>query len=608
MKYYLLTPCCFLIYIIFLLLLFYIKKYEETLENTYFSLLSKLNLLGLIIEIICIELDFSGISKSSLIIIFVNKLYFAYLFFWISIFTKYFHLITYRNNYASDDEYISQNSKKNIFFFLETLLFLIIMFFAPYNIGTNNMSHRFNGSLAFFLYIYEILNTLYYFILIIKNYKHIREKKYFQIVVATIGTTIIIVLQMLYQDLYLQTAFYTILCYMLYFAIENPDLQELKKIEIANKEIRAISKEKNKFLEIMSHKIRTPLSIIKGCSELLKDENISKDAKENVDDIIKASNNLIEIIDSVINVTKASTSKIEIVNKNYSLKEILYELEKIAKTRLDSKPIEFVCYYEKNIPDILYGDQLRVKQCILNLLTNAIKYTDEGKIYFSVCAKNINNTCKLTISVNDTGRGIKKESLEKLFNKFERLDNEGTEIEGTGLGLALTKNLVELMGGTISCESVYKKGSNFVINIEQRIIKMVDDKKDIKETIEYLDFHQKKVLVVDDGVLSSKILKKKLEKYNLNVVTLQDPTLCINTIKENKFDLILLNDIMSKMTGKEIFSKLKKMDNFKTPVVVIKANAIMGTKEKYLNFGFNEYISKPIEDAELINILKKFLK
>ena len=272
---------------------------------------------------------------------------------------------------------------------------------------------------------------------------------------------------------------------------------------------------------------------------------------------------------------------------------------------MQEKGLDFSYYIAPDLPDTLFGDHANLKKIITNLLSNAYKYTDKGSVRYEVNCINSNNISKLIITVEDTGRGIKQESIDKLFTKFQRLDEDrNTTIEGTGLGLAITKQLIELMGGKILVHTVYGEGSKFTVVLNQSIEKtpvLVEQKTEIKTT---LDLKDKKILLVDDNSLNIKVANKILERFNANNITSLDNGFdCIELIKSGKvFDIILMDDMMPKMSGVETFHKLKELDGFNQPVVILTANAITGMKEKYLSEGFEDYLAKPIEKDELIRV------
>ena len=362
----------------------------------------------------------------------------------------------------------------------------------------------------------------------------------------------------------------------------------------------------------MSHEIRTPLNAIVGFSQALNEENLPESAQDEVNDIISASESLLEIVNGILDISKIEANKLEIVNKEYSFKKVYHDLCALTKARLGDKPLELRFQYDDSIPDVLYGDATRVKQVILNLLTNSVKYTKEGYVEFKVSSVRKDDVLRLIISVEDSGIGIKQENIDKLFSKFERFDlQENITIEGTGLGLAITKKLIDLMNGKIVVQSVYGKGSRFTIALDQKIVvgKTLEDIEETKETeFKELDLSGKTILVVDDNSLNLKVATRLLTPYKAKIVTMDNGYDCINSIKEGtNYDLILMDDMMPKMSGTETLKQLKLIENFKTPVIALTANAIDGMKDKYLSEGFDDYLSKPIDKTDLNNVIHKFL-
>jgi CheY-like chemotaxis protein len=364
----------------------------------------------------------------------------------------------------------------------------------------------------------------------------------------------------------------------------------------------------------MSHEIRTPLNAIVGFSQSISEADVPANIKEDVNYIKTASNNLLELVNGILDISKIEANKLEIVNTEYNTHKLFDEIAALARGRLGEKNLAFRINIDKSIPDILYGDHTRLKQITINLLTNAIKYTIEGFIDFNVSTVIKDDVCRLIISVEDSGIGIPENKIDKLFVKFERIDNEKyNSIEGTGLGLAITKKLVELMNGKIVVQSKYGVGSKFTVGIDQKIVSNPEEYSSLEKTqkldLRTLKFDNKKILVVDDNKLNLKVASKLLENYNVIVEESSSGGECLDKIKAgNKYDLILLDDMMPNMSGTQTLRELKKISGFNIPVVALTANAISGMKEKYLSEGFDDYISKPIERDRLNNIVKKFLE
>ena len=404
------------------------------------------------------------------------------------------------------------------------------------------------------------------------------------------------------------SAFATVL---MYFTIENPDIKMIEQLNIAKETAEKANAAKTDFLSNMSHEIRTPLNAIVGFSNiLLDDESIPEKAKDEVRDIVMASDNLLEIVNGILDISKIEANKLEIVNNEYSPEKVIDELVALSKGRLGDKPIEFKTNFDPSIPPVLYGDAGRIKQICVNILTNAIKYTKEGWIEFKVSSIVKDNICRLIISVEDTGIGIKEKNIDKLFNKFERLDLEdNVTIEGTGLGLAITKKLVDLMHGKIVVQSVFGKGSKFTVCLDQRIVENPTIKVDTEKIInEEIIVNNKKVLLVDDNKINLKVAERLLESYGIKTESVESGYDCIEKIKNgNKYNLIMLDDMMPRMSGVETLKKLKEIKGFDTKVIALTANALTGMREKYLSDGFNDYLAKPINKEELNKIINNYL-
>ena len=444
---------------------------------------------------------------------------------------------------------------------------------------------------------------------IFKEKKNIKNKKFFPLYSLILLAIIGLILRSLIPSVVFEPFVMSYVILIMYHTIENPDMKMIEQLNIAKEDAEKANRAKTDFLSSMSHEIRTPLNAIVGFSECLLQADDLSEAKENADDIVVASKTLLEIVNSILDISKIEAGKIEIHNSSYKPNELFSEIERLIRARLGDKELEFRVSIAPDIPEVLYGDHSNIKKVIINLLTNALKYTDQGYFTFEVKCINKNKICRLMIDVKDTGRGIKKENLDKLFTKFQRLDEDrNTTIEGTGLGLAITKQLVELMGGKIIVQSQYGEGSKFSVILDQQISNENINSENVI-VVDNLDLSGKKILVVDDNKLNIKVASKILSKYNLNIDSAESGMECLEKIKNgSSYDIIFMDDMMPRMNGGETLLRLKQIEGFKTPVIALTANAINGMKEKYLNQGFNDYLSKPIEKDELHQVLCKYLR
>jgi len=593
--------------IIILMFNFFSKERIDSIETKIYKYLLILTAFGISADILTSTLYNCGIDYDSLTYILASKSVFIYFIIWFMLLTFYIKSISIEN-LPKKDKILNNTFIKFLllFIFVIPFIFILPIKYDVINgvIVPNGIPVNLTYGICFCLIIYSLYITIRY-------RKNITMNKTKPLYVFVFFLALNFTIQHFFPEAFLINFLLTLTILIMYFTIENPDIKMIRALNVAKEQAEQANAAKTDFLSSMSHEIRTPLNAIVGFSECMLTSNDLNEAKEFAKDVVDASNILLETVNGILDISKIEANKMDVITKEYNPREVFNSLAKLAKSRIGEKPIEFKMTLSPDLPGILKGDMNKLKQVVLNLLTNAAKYTEKGKIEFIVnCINRQNtNTCLLHISVKDSGRGIKKEDINKLFNKFERIDEDrNTTIEGTGLGLAITKSLTEMMGGKITVQSKFEEGSVFRINLEQEIISMEIPESNTEEIQIDYDLHKgKSILIVDDSKINLKVANQILKPYDFKVKTAESGFEALEIMESQTFDLILMDIMMPKMNGIETLRRLKEIDGFDIPVVALTADAIEGTDEKYINAGFNDYLSKPIDKMQLDRVLNKFL-
>jgi signal transduction histidine kinase/CheY-like chemotaxis protein/HPt (histidine-containing phosphotransfer) domain-containing protein len=412
-------------------------------------------------------------------------------------------------------------------------------------------------------------------------------------------------------------------CVFILYAFTNQvAAEESTALREARDEALRANQAKSDFLANMSHEIRTPLNAILGMNEMIMREASGK-LKKYAFNVKSAGETLLSIINDILDFSKIESGKMEIVPVSYSLSSVLNDVYNMVNYKAGQKGLAFHMNVDPDIPDALIGDEVRLRQVVVNILNNAVKYTPNGSVTFTVKSQGTaeNDTLELEFITQDTGIGIREEDKEKLFAKFQRLDIEkNRNIEGTGLGLAITVKLTEMMQGSISVDSIYGEGSTFTIRIPQQVEKydpIGDFNTRIEAALREEEHYQESftapqshILVVDDNDMNLTVVESLLEKTRVHIHTATSGKECLQLIAQNHYDIVFLDHMMPEMDGIETLQRAKTMTDSPcqhTPFIALTANAVAGVKEMFLAKGFNDYLAKPVDGKTLEHMVQKYL-
>ena len=597
------------IYTFVLAIVYFSKRKYNFLESKVYKTLLIITMIVLALDIANTYMMIKNLYVDSFLPV-ISELRFIGLFTWLIMFISYILFSRSNKKYNSLSNFMEDHRGSYIWFIIAFIVFVCLIVFQII-LRKNHVDYYEND--VNMIYMVGIISILVLMFVLIIRHKNVPGYKNWSILASNFILVVALIAQLLNKDLSIIGTGISLITLLQYFTMENPDLKYVDELNALKVKAEAANQAKTDFLASMSHEIRTPMNVIIGLSESLMNESLSPKQKEDIKSINDAGNILLEIVNNILDITKVESGKMEINNAPYSLADMIAKLTHVTKISLMEKPITFETSVIGNIPNTLMGDENKVYQILMNILSNAVKYTKEGSIKFVVESTIIANKANLTFKVSDTGVGIKRSDNDRLFEEFQRLDQENSDIQGSGLGLVIAKKLLDLMGGKISFQSEYQRGTTFTVTLQQEIVDKsrinFDTYEAKKTTVErYFDGSKYKILLVDDNLLNLKVAEKLLKKYGFNVTSVNSGLECLNITKNNTYDLVLMDHMMPEMDGIHTLYNLKKRaSGFETPVIVLTANAIEGSKDMYLKEGFVDYLSKPIDQVELDRLLRKYL-
>ena len=458
--------------------------------------------------------------------------------------------------------------------------------------------------------------------LLIKYRKDIPEKKRVAVVIAMLSEAPVAVFQILIPTSLISCLGLTLFIIGLYMTVENPDARLVKLLEKETKRADVANQAKTNFLANMSHEIRTPINAVLGMNEMILRESKEHNIKEYAMDVQGAAKSLLSIINDILDITKIEAGKLTIIPSEYAFSNMIHDVTNMISFKARAKELAFKVMIDEKIPSVLRGDDIRIRQILVNLLNNAVKYTHEGEITLEAvllpCEQE--NTAHISFVVKDTGIGIKEEDIQKLSIPFERIEEKrNRNIEGTGLGMNITMQLLALLDSKLSIKSEYGVGSEFSFVLSQEIInpeptgkfeEQITDLNNAYDYQTYFEAPEAKILVVDDNEMNRKVFCSLLKDTKIQIDEAASGKECIEKVIKSAFHIIFMDHMMPEMDGIETFKVMKTMEDYPnkdTPVIILTANAIVGAREQYLVEGFQAFLSKPIDFRKLEKLIVELL-
>lgn len=611
-----LSSLCFIIIFIYQ---FFSKKRFQNEQNRIYGILLLLTFVALFFDIGSV-ITIINMNQFPLLNLFFSKGYLCSMTCWVCIMIYYCLTINNVENIGQINKTFNHIARY-FFFALATIVLLVILFTRLDFWREGRLVYSY-GMGTKVLYCYAAFGMIFAFLYTIVNGKNVTRQKRLSLHIFFTLQGITAVIQFFYPSVLLVSIGASLSIIFMYFSLENPDMALIDELNLQRQKADSANQAKAEFLAHMSHEIRTPINAILGMNEMILRECTDSEIINYASQIQNAGTSLLAIVNDILDFSKIESGKVEILPLEYGTASLFHDLIVLTKLRAESKHLKLCASISPEIPSKLFGDEIRIKQIVTNFLSNAVKYTKEGSITVTATSEPAGeHSIKLIIKVTDTGIGIRKEDIPKLFTSFERLDyKQNRHIEGTGLGMAISKQLVTAMHGEITVESQYQKGSTFTAIIPQAII----DDTPIGNLGQRFEQLQKKpkgegvnftaqnasVLIVDDNAVNIAVVSGLLKKTKVSITSATSGEECLSLVKQQHFDIIFMDHLMPSMDGVQTLANMKSMpDNLcqTTPVIVLTANAVSGAKEMYLSSGFTDYLSKPVDPMKLETLLLEYL-
>lgn len=605
-----------LVFFVLIAVIYNIKRKKSNSRTTgiFFQILLILTFLIILFEIIS-PLTMQYRENIELINNLVNKLYFYSIITWVIFFLFYVDSLVF------GDKHIKKNGKLYSPFFMLSMAFLVISYIfiitqeIEYTGGYNGMPYVAGGSILYYCYLCYFLVSIIVLLILNTYSKKISNVNLTPTIAVLLAYIVIIILQIFLNYEINELALCCVIIFAVcYFTVESQDFKLLGMYQQSRVEAEEANKAKTTFLMKISHEIRTPMNIIIGYSQVLLDEeNVTQEVMvEDIKNISSACSNLTDLIDSILEMSKIENNELEVSESNYFLENLIFEINSVIPPKIKSDETKFGIDINQTLPKEYVGDAFKIFKILQYILLNALECTSYGEVKLSIDGTRLeNNVMSFCYTISNSGHVMTTDSFDKSFDDFINTTSAASQgIDNTKLGVAIAKELIKLLGGTIEFINQKGQGTKYIIRFNQKIandtaIGNVFENVNINVETKIMDLTGKKVLVVDDGEVNLTMAKKCLSQYNVEVVTAKSGKECVELVKTNEFDVIFLDQMMPDMDGIATVKALNSTGYKIPPIVALTANTYDSLKNDYRIYGFNSYLHKPIIFKDLNRIMKK---
>lgn len=564
-----------------LLVIYFSKKRVHLFENSIYILM----IFSILMDSALVSLLFYNYytNYNASLVSLLNKLDYVFLIIWSSSLMLYIFVITYKER----KRFKRLLKKVSTSVIVLDIIMFVVVFNSKIDLIIKDSIHQTaQGEAVILSIIFCLFYILVSLLIVLFNLKKINIK-HLPVFVIIFTAILIAILFSVNPYLIIISIGLTIDNFIMYFTIENPDIKLINELELAKDNLENANLVKSEFLRSMSHEIRTPMNQIIGCASVIEmEDNLSEESKDVLNDLVNSTNSLLDVCNGIINVSQIESGNVDILISGYNPKEVIEDIINLNKKRLTNKDVEIVSNYSE-LPDVVYGDKDKVKQIVSNLLSNAIKYTDKGKIEVSVSSSVKKDKCDIEIVVKDTGKGISEENIDLIFNKFGKLEKNSDTL-GLGLGLFITKNLVNILGGNISVTSELGKGSEFKVFFHESLV----------DTSTKLDLSSVNIMIIHSSNMIRAFLKNSIMKYEIKVNDFSNGVEAIKELKRVDYDVVIIDKYISDVKLEELVRTIKDISsNIKIMVI--------GNEENidYVDM----FVSEELDINDIINNIKKAL-